>query len=275
MARVIGVDIGGTHISAGLVSSGKVLVEKKVLISGIKTKKEFVDSLFGIIGTLMDKKIKGIGIGFPAPIVDGCAPEVQNMPFLNKINLKGIIEKEFNARCEVSNDANLFALGEQKFGAAKGKKNVVGITLGTGLGCGIIINGEIYSGATGAAGEISRIPSRRGKLERFASARFIRRVSGKEAELLYELAKKGDKRALRKWARFGKNVGRILTIIVDTLDPEMIVLGGKIANAYPYFSKQIMPEIEKNSFKLTYSKTRIAKAKLKNSTILGAASLLI
>jgi glucokinase len=273
MPKVIGVDIGGTHISAGVVLNGKVLVEKKVLISSVKTKKEFVDDLFGLIHTLIDKKIKRIGVGFPAPVINGQVPEVQNMPFLNRTNLKKIIEKEFNVKCEVENDANLFALGEQRFGAAKGKKNIVGITLGTGLGCGIIINGEIYSGATGAAGEISRIPSRKGKIEKFVSSRFIRRVSGRDAEVLYELAKKGDKNALKTWARFGKNVGKVLSVVVDTLDPEMIVLGGKIANAYPYFSKLIMPEIKKNSFKLTSSKTRIAKAKLKNSTILGAASI--
>lgn len=272
MPTVIGIDIGGTHISAGLVLNGKVLVEKKVFIKSVKTKKEFLESLFGLIHTIIQKKVKRIGIGFPAPIINGYVGEVQNMPFLDKLNLKKVVEKEFSVKCKVENDANLFILGEQKYGAAKGKKNVVGITLGTGVGCGIVINGEIYSGATGAAGEISRIYCDKGKLENFANARFIKKTSRVDPEKLYHLAVKGDKKAKKVWGQYGKNLGKILTIIVDTLDPEMIVLGGKITNAYPFFKKTIMPEIKKHSFKLTSSKTNIVKAKL-NSDIVGPAAL--
>ena len=274
MPKVIGINIGGTHISAGVVSKGKVIVEKKVMLNSIKTKKDFLEHLFELIETLKEKRIRGIGIGFPAPIIKGYIPEIQNLSFLNNINLKKAVEKEFNVKCEVENDANCFALGEQIFGTAKGKKNIVGITLGTGLGCGIIINGKIYSGATGAAGEISKIYcEKKGKLENFVNARFVKKISGMEPKELYELAVKGNNKARKIWETYGRNLGKILTVVVDTIDPEIIVLGGKIANAYPYFKKELITEIKKSSFKLTSSKTNIVKSKLKNSTILGAAQL--
>lgn len=273
MQRNIGVDVGGMHISAGIVSEGKILVHKEVDISKVKTRKEFLENLFGLISTLIDNKIKEIGIGFPAPVIDGFIPEVQNMPFLDRINLKKEVEKEFKVRCIVENDANCFILGEQRYGAAKGKKNAVGITLGTGLGCGIIIDNNIYSGSTGSAGEISMIPSKKGKLEEYANARYLVKISGKSPKTLYKLAKKGNKKALECWESFGRNLGNVLTIIVDSLNPEVVVIGGKISLAYPFFRHGLMPQIKKNSFKYTYSKTKIVKAKLKDSAIVGSASL--
>lgn len=262
MQRTVGVDVGGTHISAGLVSGSRIL--KHAEISTPKTRQDFIAGLFGIIESVIDSKTKSIGIGFPAPIINGKAFEVQNMPYLNNLDIKSIIEKKFGKKCFVENDANVFALAEQRFGAAKGKMNVVGITLGTGIGCGIIINGKIYSGNTGAAGEISKIPARGKRLEDYVNAKFIKRISGKEPK---ELGKS------KAWKSFGKNIGTALSVIVDTLDPEMIVLGGKISNAYRFFSSEIRPEIKKNAFRITASKVKIAKSKLKNSGVIGAACL--
>ena len=275
MPKSIGIDIGGTHISAGIASNGKA--SRLIKVSIPKTRKVFFSKLFGIIDSLAEPNIKNIGIGFPAPIVNGYIHEVQNLSFLGKTNLKTVVEKKYKKqkiKCFVENDANCFALAEQKYGSAKGKKNVVGITLGTGLGCGIIINGNIYSGSTGSAGEISKIPyGNIGTLENSANSRFLKRTLGKNPKELYELAKKGNKNALNAWKAYGSQVGKVLSVVVNTIDPEIIVLGGKISNAYPFFKNQIMPEIRKYCFKYSSSKVRIVKSKLKNSGVIGASLL--
>jgi glucokinase len=272
MKNIIGIDVGGTNIAGGKVVNGKVISYANAPTP--KTRKKFISALFEVIASLKDKNTKAVGIGFPAPIVNGVIHEVHNIPSLNNTNMKRVVEKKFRIKCVVDNDANAFALAETKFGAAKGKKHVVGITLGTGVGCGIIINGKIYSGNTGAAGEISRIPVDGTKLEEFANIRFLKKISGKSGKELYELAKKGNRKALKTWKTYGKNVGEVLAVVIDVLDPEVIVLGGNLAGAYPFFKSQLMPEIRKYAFKYTASKVKVVQSKIiKDSAVLGAAAL--
>ena len=241
MKKSIGIDVGGTNISAGVVSGGNIL--KHIEVPVPKTKKKFISELFNVIDLLIDNSIKSIGIGFPAPFVKGVAHEVQNIPSLNKTNIKKVVESAYPVKCFVENDANAFALAEQKFGAAKGKKNVVGLTLGTGLGCGIIINGKLFSGNTGAAGEISKIPADHHAVEDFVSARYIKKISKKEPKELYKLALKGNRKAKKDWLQFGNNLGAVLAIVVDVLDPEIVVMGGKISNAYNFFIKKALVQV--------------------------------
>ncbi len=266
MAYVIGVDIGGSHISAAAVENGKVICKEEAAIPG--SRKEFFDALFGIISRMNPENAKSIGIGVPAPVFEGKIAEVQNLKFLSGANLKNIVEKKFKVICFVENDANAFALAESIYW---NKPNLVGITLGTGLGCGIIINGRIYSGASGAAGEISRIPFGKTKLEDTANTRFIKKEFGKTGKELFELAKKGDKKALASWEIYGKSLGKALSAVIDTLNPEIIVLGGKIANAYPFFSKSMNEEIKKHVFAEAFRKLKIKKTKQWNSALAGAA----
>ena len=264
----LGIDIGGSHISAAVVANGKVLAQKRVGIK-IKTRKRFFTVLFDLIESLIDRKIKSIGVGFPSPIINGAAFEIHHLPYLEGVNIKKEIERKFRIKASVDNDANCFALAEAMLGAGKGKKSVVGITLGTGMGCGIVIDGKIYSGNTGAAGEISKIPFKGGKLEDFANAKFLKRWG--DPKKLEDLAKKGNKKAKKAYAEFGKNLGTALSIVINTLDPEIIVLGGKISNAYSLFRKEMINEIRKNCYKYTAKKIKIVKSKLKDSAVLGAA----
>jgi len=266
MGKKIGIDVGGTNIAAGLVSNGRLVRYAEVPTP--KTKKAFLKSLFYAIDSVFHQDVVKIGIGFPAPVVKGVVSEVQNIKSLNGTNLKEEVEKKFKVECFVENDANVFVLAE-----AKGRKNVVGITLGTGLGCGILINGMIYSGNTGAAGEISRTPAGGSQLENHVNARFFKRKYGKSPKVLYEMAKKGNKMAKNAWEKYGQNLGIVLSFVVEAYDPEMIVLGGKIANAFPYFSKYLKPEMKKHCFKNSILKLKIVKSKLKNSGVIGAAML--
>ena len=273
MAKIIGIDVGGSHISAGLFVNGRMTERKYVLLGKVNTRKQFFKKMFMLIDSLYDKKVKKIGIGFPAPVVNGRVFEVHNIPALDNVNVKTEISRKYKVKCKVENDANCFVLAEAKLGAAKGKKNVVGITLGTGIGCGIMINGKLYSGNTGAAGEIGSVPVDGGNLESYTNAKYLKKISKKEPEELSELARKGSKRAKNAWKRYGKSLGIALAFVIDVLDPEIIVLGGKISKGFPYFRKYLMPEIKKHCFRNTASKVKIVKSKYDNSPIVGAALL--
>lgn len=258
--NIIGIDIGGTSIKAGKVADGKVAAV--IRAETPKTRKEFIESLFSIIKCLADSGTSAVGVGFPAPVIRGTAGEVQNIPCLGGINIKNEIEKRFRIRCAVCNDADAFALAEQRMGAAKGLNNVIGITLGTGIGCGIIINREIYDGKSGSAGEISRIPFRDGKLEDYTSSRFILQKSGKNPESLGKS---------EVWNEYGANVGDAVAVAINAFDPDAVVIGGGIASKYSFFAKSMLASARKNTFKSAFAKTRISKAKLEDSGIIGAA----
>jgi glucokinase len=248
MPKTIGIDVGGTFIKAGLVSGSRIVKTYMVPTQAKKGKKTVLKNLFKAIECLMAKDVKGIGIGFPGPIVNGAVKEVQNIPAFKNTNIAKLVSRKYRKRCVVANDANCFALAEQKFGAGKGKKHLVGITLGTGLGCGIVINGIIYAGNTGAAGEISNIPLGNKKMEDNMNSRFLRKVGGKSPLELSISARKGNKRAKKAWKQFGKNLGTGVSIVVDTLDPEMIVFGGQIAKSFFLFKSEMLKEIKKNTF---------------------------
>ena len=254
--KMVGIDIGGSHISAGIVSNGKVLKQIRVDTSKVKTRKQFFSELFRVIDVFFDKSVKSIGVGFPSPVIKGAVYEVNNMPFMNRANIKNEIRKKYRVKCKVDNDANAFALAEARFGSGKGKKSVVGVTLGTGLGCGIVLNGKVYSGNTGAAGEISIIPADHHTLEYFASAKYIKKI--------------GKRSKARAWRQFGANLGAAIAVVVNVLDPEIIILGGEISKSLPLFKKPMMAELKKHCYRHTFSKLRIVRSKLKDAAILGA-----
>ncbi len=275
MPKTIGIDVGGTFIKAGLVSGNKVMKDCMIPTEAKKGRKRVLKNLFRAIECVMTKDVKGIGIGFPGPIVNGSVKEVQNIPAFNNTNIAKLVSKRYRKRCVVANDANCFALAEAKFGAGKGKKHIVGITLGTGLGCGIVINGIIYAGNTGASGEISKIPFGNKKMEDSMNSRFLRKIGGKSPLELSILARKGNKRAKKAWKQFGKNLGTGMSIVVDTLDPEMIVFGGQIAKSFSLFKSEMLKEIKKNTFKESFLHLKIVQSRLKEPGILGAAALVI
>ena len=172
----IGVDLGGTKIRAGVVNdSGQILgAAVKVATGAHEPAEEIMQRMIGAINKalanagLTVEKVIGIGIGSPGPLdlTKGIILNSGNLPTLNNYKLKSRIRKEFSLPVKVNNDANCFALGEAFFGAVKRIKQAVGVTLGTGFGCGLIINGRIYDGATGTAAEIDMCPYLDGNLSR-------------------------------------------------------------------------------------------------------------
>jgi len=195
------------------------------------------------------------------------------MPGWKNINLKEIIERRFKVPCYVNNDARCFALAEARYGSGKGKKNIVGITLGTGVGMGMIIDGKLYSGHTGAAGEISKVPYHGQNIENLANLHFFRTVAHIEPQEMVTKLKKHDSTSQKIMSQYGKNVGILITLIVNIIDPELIILGGGIASLFPYFKKTLYAEIKKHCFEHVYNNMKIIQSTLDNAAVLGAASL--
>ncbi len=257
--HIIGIDIGATNTRFVLLKDLVVLRSRK--ISTPKTKKEIIEVLEKNIREIAIKpglsKIFGIGIGVPGPL-NKKRDLILNPP--NLIGLKNcalpeIIEKDLNIKTKIENDANCFILAEARTGVGKGAEIVVGITLGSGLGSGIVVGDRIYQGFFGNAGEIGHMTIKFdglkcscgsiGCFEEYASQKYIKRRTRISAQELNKLAVKGDKSAQKIWQEFGRNLGIGLANIINILDPEVIVIGGGISGANKFFMKSARKEIQK------------------------------
>jgi glucokinase len=172
----------------------------------------------------------------------------------------------------VNNDSNCFALGENFFGKGIDSANFVGVTIGTGLGSGIIIEKKLYQGVNTGAGEIGNITYKDGIIEQYCASEFFT-SRGLDGEELYLKAKKGDQKALEIFKDYGKNLSEAMKIVLYAYDPEIIILGGSISNAYEFFIDAVWQGLQDFMFPVELKKLKIEKSNLKNSAVLGAAAL--
>ena len=271
----IGIDLGGTNIRCGLVENGSVVKKLSEPCRSDQPENVVVDQIKEMIRRLMNPSVKGIGIGVPSVVDEqkGIVYNVFNIPSWKEVHLKDILEAEFNIPVCVNNDANCFALGEHRCGAGKPYRNILGVTLGTGVGAGVIINNELYSGANTGAGEIGCLPYLEHTLEFYCGSAFFteyHNTTGKKAE---DLVRSGDANALKIWEDFGKHMGVLVKIILFTYDPDAIIFGGSIAHAYPYFEKAMKKEMESFDYPETIKKIQILISATNDISILGAAAL--
>lgn len=271
----IGIDLGGTNIRTGAVANGKIV--NRHAISTPKTDKE-QDVTDAIIDSIRQatsgERIECIGIGVPS-VVDwqkGIVYNVANIPSWKEVHIKDILEKEFGVPVAVNNDANCFALGEKMFGAAKQFSDVVGITLGTGVGSGIIINGKLYSGRNTAAGEIGSLPYLDSDYEHYCSSGFFvnKGTTGKDASIAADNA---DASALATWQEFGSHLGNLVKTVLLTYDPEAIVFGGSIANAYKHFQAPLQQSLSDFLYPTMVQRLKIFTSTLPDVAIYGASAL--
>jgi glucokinase len=284
MNNTIGLDLGGTNIKAGLVSPrGKVIKRCEIPTQAHKGLKAVIDNIVSAIKKVKSGKIGGIGIGSPGPMdhKKGIITHSVNLQFRNT-PLRKIVQDKFKVKTFLDNDANCFALGEALFGSGRKHENVVGITLGTGLGGGFVVNKKIYHGRNNAA-ELGHITIKydgprsrcgnQGCIETYAAARGITRIfHGSDPYAIYKLALQGNKKAIRTFERTGHYLGIGLTNIIYALDPDIIVIGGKISNSWRFFSKSINKAVKERYFD---KPCKIVRSKLKDAGILGAAGLVL
>ncbi|MBU2493558.1 MAG: ROK family protein [Bacteroidetes bacterium] len=308
---VLGIDIGGTNTVLGLVDeAGKIFAKETLPTNGRNSAADFFERLFGLYSKLLinapkDSSIIGIGIGAPNGNFYKCT--IENPPNLNwgHINVAEVVKKYINVPVAVTNDANAAALGEMKFGAAIGMKNFVEITLGTGLGSGIVVNGELVYGHDGFAGEIGHTnvkPNGRlcgcgmkGCLETYVSAPGIKRTVFKlmsvvkveshlrdvtfnqmDSKMIFDAAKEGDIIALEAFDYTAKILGMALAGTAAYLSPEAIIIFGGLANAGDFLLEPVKHYMEENLFPAFRNKVKILPSGLKegDAAVLGASALI-
>jgi len=282
---IIGVDIGGSNIKAGLVLKGSIIKRYSVKTESEKGKKVVIENIIKAIMGVFTSNVLGIGVGSPGPsdYKKGIIIGPENVPLKN-VNLKKILEKKFNVPVFLDNDANCFVLGEAVYGSGKKSDVVIGLTLGTGVGGGIVVNKKIFHGHLNA-GELGHMSIKHdgvkcncgnvGCIEEYASTRGIMRTAkGLKAKTpleVYNLALKGNKKALNVFDKTGFYLGVTITNLIAVFDPEVIIIGGEISKSFKFFSKSMKDTIKERSF--VNKNPKIVKSKLKGAAILGAASL--
>ncbi len=289
---VVGVDLGGTKIMAGLLSrSGRVLGRPVKVPTGASEPPQAImgricQSVEGALAAANKpfSVVEGIGVGVPGPL------DIKGGVFLDPIQLRTLhnfpirraMEERFDVPVAVNNDANCFVLAESRFGAATGAGTVIGFTLGTGFGCGIVIGQHIHIGATETAGEIWFSPYKASFIEDYVSGRGLtgsyRELSGEEADppQILEAAREGCPEALKAWAVFGKDLAYAVAWSINILDPDVVVLGGSLARGFEFFSPAMEESLRSHITGVPSEKTRVVRAKLGDSAgFVGAACLVL
>ncbi len=272
---IIGVDLGGTNIRAGIEKDGKLLYPKREIFNTRRPLQETLIQLIEFIRPLVHRGVNGIGIGVPS-VVDvekGIVFNVANIPSWERVPLKDILEDEFGVPVRVNNDVNCFILGEFQFGLVKGMKNVVGVSSGTGLGSGIVINSQLFNGNNCGAGEIGLLNYLDHNIEYYASGNLFRALYNTTAEEAHLRALKGDIAARFFWNEFGIHLAQALKSVVLTYDPEAIVLGGSLSKAYDLFESSMFASLQDFPFPESIKRLKIYQSQNENITMLGAAAL--
>lgn len=309
---VIGIDIGGTGTKFGIVDTdGNVLFSGNISTKKHPTVETFIDELYEELSVLINKaggssRIKGIGIGAPnGNFYTGNIEYAANLVWQGIVPLSNLVKAKFKLPVVVTNDANAAAIGEMMYGAAKGMKDFIMITLGTGVGSGIVANGQLIYGHDGFAGELGHtiiIPDgrlhagtgKKGSLESYASATGVMLTAiellakSKEPSLLrdvpkekldskavYDAALEGDKIALEIFEFTGKILGLALANAVMFSSPEAIILFGGLTKSGEYILKPTRKYMEENLIRIFQGKVKILVSHLKESdaAILGASAL--
>jgi glucokinase len=273
--NTIGIDLGGTNIRGGLVSGTELKSIESGKINPNAKAEEIIMQLFDLTEKLMIDSVSAIGIGVPGLVDEerGIVFDVLNIPSWTELPLKQIMEERFGVPILINNDANCFAVGEYYFGKGVEGDSMVGLTIGTGLGSGIILKGKLYSGKTCGAGEFGMIDYLDHHIEYYASGQFFKNVYDVDGELVFDKAKSGDATALKMYDELGSHLGNAIKIILYALEVDKIILGGSVRHALPFFEKSMWERLKTFAYKRTIDNLKIEVSDLANSGILGAAAL--
>lgn len=309
---VVGIDIGGTNTVFGVVDArGTVLYSSSIKTGKYVDIEDYVTALGTGLMQVIDQaggpeKIKGIGVGAPnGNYFNGCIEFAPNLPWKGKIPLAQLIsEKVGGIPVALTNDANAAAIGEMTYGAARGMKDFIVITLGTGVGSGIVISGNLVYGHDGFAGELGHVIVRRngrqcgcgrqGCLEAYTSATGVARTAREYLEIrkdesllrdfdpsditskdVYDAAMKNDKLALEIFETTGAMLGEAFANFVAFSSPEAIILFGGLTKAGDLIMEPIKRAMDANMLKVYEGKTKVLFSQLKESdaAVLGASAL--
>ena len=315
MSYFLGIDLGGTALKIGIADEKGTLRIKQAFDTNVCSDPDSLVDYFGRCAIKVIEKsslsttaIKGVGVGAPG-LVDADTGQllfVTNIQTLNNYYLAPAMERILSLPVYLDNDANAMALGEYYYGAAEGYTNVIAMTLGTGIGGGLIINGQLYRGSTFSAGELGHMTvetngkpcncGNRGCIERYVGRdgivnRFKKYAKQKKAKTtinrfldngeitpkaIARAARAGDTLSRRVMEETGTYLGIALASYVNILNPEIVVIGGGIANAGTLLLKPAKKEMMKRAYSIPARAVKIVRAKLRNDAgIIGAASIAV
>jgi glucokinase len=297
---IIGVDLGGTNLKIALLDSRYRIIRKKIFTTASFVNKNtliraIVDAInnFKKENGLNKNNTLGVGLGLPGPInvKEGSVHFFPNIPGWKDVKLRDILVRKLRLPVFLDNDANLMSLAEWSRGAARGVRNAVCITLGTGVGGGIVLEGSLYRGSSYAAGEIGHIPineygpkcncAGRACLEAYIGNKRImqqaRRIFKRNIPLeeLSRLANSGHRKAQAIWIDAARRLGIALTGVINLLNPDCVVIGGGIANAGKILFDKIKATVSKQAMPVQAKQVKILKAKLGNDAGLIGAAILV
>lgn len=273
---ILGLDIGGTSIKGGMLMQGKLQDIRSIPTPALESQEVILETIATFIDSYRSHDFVGIGIGIPG-LVDarrGLVLGLANIPSFQQVPLKKFLEDRFGKPVEVNNDANCFALGVHKFGPGRPYQHLVGITLGTGVGGGIVLQGQLYSGLNSAAGEWCGASYLDLTFEDYCSGKFFQRVYQSRPKAMAKLAFAGDPIALKAFDEFGHHVGELLKVILYSLAPEAIVLGGSIRKTFPLFEKSLRATLATFAYPSVLEQVQLLISDLDETGIHGAVALL-
>jgi glucokinase len=307
----IGVDLGGTNLRVAAVDTHGVIMEKITTGTEVaRPRDQVLDEMCNAIGDLSAKfsdsnHLAGIGVGIPG-IIDlhtGMLHESPNLPGWQDYPVRKELERRLGTTVILENDANAAALGEKWLGAGSESDDLCMLTLGTGVGGGLVLGGKIWHGMTGMAGELGHTTvdpngvtcgcGNRGCLEQYASATAVKRMameaisSGEAPELayamnrnpefsakmVYELAEQGDEPARQIFQKVGQALGVVLANLVNTFNLRMYVIGGGVASAWKAFAPTMLEEVRKRSFVYVATTPADTQGKTWQTTVITQAQL--
>ncbi|ACB51870.1 ROK family protein [Crocosphaera subtropica ATCC 51142] len=285
---VIGLDLGGTAIKLGqFLEDGTCINSLTVATPQPSTPEAVVETMIQAIAQLTpNQNCIALGVGTPGPAdKNGRIAKVAiNLAGWQDVPLADCLEKGTGLPTTIANDANCAGLGEAWLGAGKDYEHLLMLTLGTGVGGAIILNGHLFTGHLGAAGELGLITlnfdgpmcnsGNNGSLEQYGSIQAIRRMTGKEPAELGKLAETGDPEALDFWESYGRLLGAGLASLIYVLTPQAIVIGGGISGSTRFFFPAVLQEIERRVLPSSRENLQLLTAKLGNQAgMVGAAKL--
>ena len=303
---VVAADLGGTHLRVALINKkGKIHSQIKQASPKGDSPDCVVDALIAAArecGRGADDRIIAVAIMVPGTVDKGNAVVVRapNLPCLDNFELKAALQQKLGWHVVLENDANAAAVGEMWLGAARGCRDVICITLGTGVGGGVILDGKLWRGSQGSAGEIGHATvepfgslkckcGNTGCLEMFASATAIVRMAREglshfpdsilvggelSAQRVYEAGRKGDQLALDIFKRVGTYLGVGIANLINLFNPELIVIGGGVANGWDLFERYLHEQVSERAFGFQQANVKIVPAQCgDNAGLLGAARL--
>lgn len=289
---IVGVDVGGTNIKLGIVSpDGKIIARqhfstKKYSRNKTKLINAIVSAAEGLLleQNLKKDQVEALGIGLPGLIdpVKGIVSYLPNIPGWRNVPLKKILQDKIGLPVFIDNDVNVITLAEWKYGAGIGYQNFICVTLGTGVGGGLILNNAMYRGEGYVAGEVGHMPLDDRTLEGFVGNSVLQEKAGRmfknkniQLEEVYDLAKIGNSLAKEFWQEIGNYIGTTLAGVINLLNLRLVIIGGGVSNNFKFLSPAIKSTLQKKCMKVQAGMVKVVRCKLHDDAGIIGAQILV